>query len=137
MRDVINAPTYVVPVEGFTQAVRAPAGSQLIFVSGVTARDERGNVADLGDIAGQTRRVLRGLTTILAEAGASLDDVVKMTTYMRNMEDHAAMHAVRREFFGDHPPASSTVEVSRLYHPDQLIEIDAIAAIPGDRDEPR
>lgn len=131
MRDVINSPNHVVPVAGFTQAVRAPAGSQLIFVSGVTARDEEGNVADLGDVAAQTRRVLRALTSILAEAGATLDDVVKTVTYMRNMEDHAAMHEVRREFFGDHPPASSTVEVSRLYHPDQLIEIDAIAAVPA------
>lgn len=131
MRDVINSSKYHVPVAGFTQAVRAPAASQLIFVSGLTARTAQGNVADVGDITGQTRRVLTSLANILSEAGATLDDVVRMVTYLRNMEDHPAMHAVRREFFGDDPPASTTVEISRLYHPEQLIELEAIAAVPA------
>jgi reactive intermediate/imine deaminase len=130
VRDAINSTRYHVPVAGFTQAVRAPRGAQFVFVSGLTARTATGEVAHVGDIEGQTRQVLENLKLILGEAGCSLDDVVRTATYLRNMEDHPKMHAVRREFFGDTPPVSTTVEVSRLYHPDQLIEIEAIAVAP-------
>ncbi len=130
MRDTVNSQKYHVPVAGFTQAVRAPRGARLLFVSGLTARQANGDVAHVGDIAGQTRQVLTNLQNILEEAGATLDHVVRIVTYLRNIEDHPAMHAVRREYFGDEPPASTTVEISRLYHPDQLIEVEATAALP-------
>lgn len=130
MRDIVNSSKYHVPVAGFTQAVRAPSGSQFLFVSGLTARRADGEVAHVGDITGQTRQVLENLRNVLEEAGATLDDVVRIVTYLRDINDHPAMHAVRREFFGDEPPASTSVEISRLYHPDQLIELEATVALP-------
>lgn len=128
-RDAINVSSYHVPVEGFSQAVRAGSRGELVFVSGLTARAADGEVGPVGDAAGQARRILQALDNILREAGGSLDDVVRTVTYLMDIRHHAEVHAVRREFFGDAPPASTTVQVSRLYHEDQLLEIEATATI--------
>jgi 2-iminobutanoate/2-iminopropanoate deaminase len=128
-RDAVNVRSYHVPVEGFSQAIRAAARGELVFVSGLTARSADGAVGPVGDSAGQTRRILEALDDILREAGGSLNDVVRTVTYLVDINHHADVHAVRREFFGDAPPASTTVQISRLYHQDQLLEIEATALI--------
>jgi len=119
-----------VPVDGFTQAVLIPGAAAMLFVSGVTARLPDGSIAALGDIEGQTRQVLENLRLILAEVDATPNDVVRIGTYLRHMEDHPIVHRVRSEFFGLQPPACTTVEVSRLFDERQLVEIDAIAIVP-------
>jgi len=58
-----------------------------------------------------------------------LDDVVRIVTYLRDMGDYSSMEDVRREYFGERPPASTTLEISRLFHPDQLIEVEATAVL--------
>jgi enamine deaminase RidA (YjgF/YER057c/UK114 family) len=130
MRQVVNSPAYGVPLAGFSHAVRVPRGADLLFVSGLTSRTADGDIVHEGDIAGQTRQVITNLRAILAEVGADLGDVVRIVTYLRNIEDHAIVHAVRREFFGDAPPASTTVEISRLFDERQLIELEATASLP-------
>ena len=118
------------PIGVFSQAVKVPASGQLIFVSGLTARDDTGALVGRGDVRAQTRKILENLSAILAEAGATLEDVVKVTVFIRNMDrDFRAIHEVRAEFFPNNPPASTMVEVSRLVDPDHLIEIEAIAVI--------
>ena len=118
------------PVGVFSQAVKLPVSGQLIFVSGLTARDDTGALVGRGDVRAQTRKILKNLSAILAEAGATLEDVVKVTVFIRNMDrDFRAIHEVRAEFFPNNPPASTMVEVSRLVDPDHLIEIEAIAVI--------
>ena len=128
-RSPFNVSSYHVPVAGFTHAVQTPAEGNLVFVSGLTARTADGGIAAEGDPEGQARKILQSLTAILAEAGGTLDDVVRIVTYLVDMGHHQAIHAVRREFFGDEPPASTTVEVSRLYDERQLLEIEATAMI--------
>jgi len=119
------------PIGVFSQAVKIPVAGHLVFVSGLTARDAQGNVVGKGDVKAQTRRVLENLRTILGEAGATLEDVVKVTVFIRDMErDFRAIHEVRAEFFPKNPPASTMVEVSRLVDPDHLIEIEAVAVAP-------
>jgi enamine deaminase RidA (YjgF/YER057c/UK114 family) len=135
-RDVINSQQYHVPVAGFSQAVRAPAAGTFIFVSGLTARRADGSIDGVGDVALQTRIILANLRTILAEAGATLDDVVRVVTYLRDMGAHEVMHTVRREFFGDTPPASTTIEVSRLFDESQLLEIEATAIVDASQRVP-
>jgi reactive intermediate/imine deaminase len=130
-RQVVNSRKYHVPVPSFTQAVKAPAHASFVFVSGITARQADGTIVGAGDIEAQTRQVLENIKNILAEAGASLDDVVQMLTHVRDANDIPKVSAVRREYFGDPLPASTTVEVSRLFDPDMLIEITVIAAISG------
>ena len=119
------------PIGVFSQAVKVPASGQLIFVSGLTARDAAGALVGRGDVRAQTRKILENLRAILTEAGATLEDVVKVTVFIRNMDrDFRAIHEVRAEFFHRNPPASTMVEVSRLVDPDHLIEIEAIAVVP-------
>ena len=129
-RQIVNSSAYHVPVVGFTQAVRAPADGDFLFVSGLTARTADGTIVAEGDIGGQTRQVLDNLRTILKEAGGSLDDVVRIVTYLRHADDHPLVHAIRVEYFGPQPPASTTVTVTRLFDERQLIELEATALLP-------
>ena len=78
------------------------------------------------------RLILQTLTRILADAGATPGDVVRIVTYLVDMRHHPLVHAVRRDYFGDHPPASTTVEVSRLFDERQLLEIEATAIVSAD-----
>jgi enamine deaminase RidA (YjgF/YER057c/UK114 family) len=130
-RRVVRWAKYHVPVSTFTQAVIVPAGSDLVFLSGITAR--RGETGDLlpdGDIAAQSELILQNMGAILSEAGASMDDVVKTTTFVRDADQIDRYRAVRDHYFGTTPPASSIVEVSRLYDPRMVVEVEAIAAVP-------
>lgn len=79
-----------------------------------------------GDVRTQTRRVLENIREILAAAGASLKDVVKVNVYLARPEDFAAMNEVYREFFPEAPPARTTVAV-KMVSEQFLVEIDAIA----------
>lgn len=131
-RQTIRWSGYHVPVTTFTQAVRVAAGSDLIFVSGITARRGSAGELEAGQIEAQSQLVLENMQSILAEAGASMDDVVKTTTFVRDADQIDRYRGVRDRFFGSTAPASSIVEVSRLYDPRMLVEVEAIAAVkPG------
>ena len=119
------------PVGVFEQGVRVPAGGHLIFASGMTSRARDGSVVGKGDARAQTRKILENLQALLAEAGATLDDVFKVTVYVKDMNDFKAIHDVRREFFMGRLPASTMVEVNRFVDDDMLVEIEAIAHVPG------
>jgi 2-iminobutanoate/2-iminopropanoate deaminase len=110
----------------FSQAVKV---GQLVFVSGQLSRDAEGRVVGRGDMAAQARQVILNIERILQAAGAELRHVVKLTAFMTDMARAPEAWAVREAFFAAHPPASTGVEVSRLTHPDFLIEIEAIAVI--------
>ena len=112
-----------------SQGVEVPAG-KLVFVSGQVARDLDGSVVGVGDVSAQTRKVLQNMQSVLAESGATMDDVVKVTVFVTNLERHFAdIHKVRAEFFTNGYPASTMVEVKSLVHEDMLIEIEAIAVV--------
>jgi 2-iminobutanoate/2-iminopropanoate deaminase len=81
-----------------------------------------------GDAARQTEQVMRNLDAILKAAGASLSTVVKTTVFLADMNDFASMNEVYGRYFGEHRPARSTVEVSRLPK-DVRVEIDAVALV--------
>ena len=106
------------------------SGADLIFVSGQVALDAEGNLVGKGDVVVQTEQVLRNMQNVLEAAGASLSDVVKVTVFMRNMEQRDTVAEVRRRFFKDNLPASTLVEVSKLCNEDWLIEIEAVAVVP-------
>ncbi len=134
MRDVVNSDAYDVPFAGtFTQAVRVGAGTGLLFVSGITARDHDGTIRGAGDVREQTHWVLRQLGQVAAAAGASLDDVVKVTVFVRDSRYMTIVREVKQEHFGEPGPASTTIEVSGLFDPAQLVEIEAVLALPSGR----
>ena len=115
-----KAPAAIGP---YSQAVMAGG---FVFVSGQIPLDPATGELVTGDIREQARRVLTNLGEILAAAGSSLDDVVKATVYMADMNDYAAVNEVYAEFFGESKPARAAVEVARLPK-DVGIEIDVIA----------
>jgi enamine deaminase RidA (YjgF/YER057c/UK114 family) len=120
-----------VPISGFSHAIRAAGGGDLLFVSGLTARTADGTIVHPGDLGAQARQVLENMRAVLREAGASLRDVVQIRTYVRDIEQWPAVQAVWPEYWGAVWPASTLVEISRLYDARQLIEMEAIARLPG------
>ncbi|ASS97797.1 reactive intermediate/imine deaminase [Geobacillus thermocatenulatus] len=82
-----------------------------------------------GDIQAQTHQVFQNLKAVLEAAGASLDTVVKTTVFLKNMDDFAAMNEVYSQYFPNHKPARSCVEVVRLPK-DVLVEIEVVALVP-------
>jgi enamine deaminase RidA (YjgF/YER057c/UK114 family) len=103
-------------------------GRRTIFIAGQLARDRQGNVVGKGDMRAQIRQVGENLKAALAAAGATLNDLVKTTTYVTDIDEFLKHVDVRMEYFGA-LPTSTTVEVRRLAHPDLLVEIDAIAVV--------
>lgn len=115
------------PISHYTDAVRF---GDLLFVSGIAPFDGEGNVVGEGDVVAQTRQVLQNLLDALRTVGADMGDVLKVTVFLTDVNDRAAINPVRQEFFGDSRPASTLVEVSALVDPTMLVEIEAIAGIP-------
>ena len=116
---------------GFSQVVVA-AGKRTIYTAGQVSIDERGNLVGADDLAAQTEQVMRNVGLALAAAGASLADVVKITTYVVNYkpEHRAIIGRARMPFFGGRtPPASTLVGVSALALPEWLVEIEAVAVV--------
>ena len=110
----------------------AVEGRRLIFVSGNVAVDADGQLVGRGDVGAQTRQIFQNIAAVLAEAGATLADVVKITTFIVPMDRYGEFAAVRAEVFDGQYPASATVGVASLVSPDYLIEIEAIAAVDVD-----
>lgn len=102
-----------------------------LFVSGQVAQDNNGNVVGAGDCEAQTRHVMSRIRTIVEAAGAAMPDVVKITTFLTELNNYPAFSKVRSETFPDSPPASSTVIVAGLVRPEFLVEVEAVARIPG------
>lgn len=115
------------PISHYSNGVRA---GDLIFVSGQVALDGAGRLVGPGDVVAQARQALENVKAVLAAGGASLDDVVKVTVFLADVEDRPRVNAVRQAYFGANRPASTLVEVSRLALEGLLVEIEAIAVVP-------
>ena len=100
-----------------------------IYVSGHVAQDATGQVVGKGDMAAQTRQVFASIEAVLAEAGATMEDVGKITTYITDMSRYAEFSAVRAEVFPNAGMASATVAGVELVSPDFLVEVETIAVI--------
>lgn len=114
-----------------TQMVRC---GDFLFLSGQVPLDEAGNLVGLGDVRVQSRQVFRNMQEVLALAGCDLTSVIRLTTFFTiSLADGDATKAyweVRKEFFGDHRPASTGMAVRDLIMPGMILEVDAIAYAP-------
>jgi enamine deaminase RidA (YjgF/YER057c/UK114 family) len=110
----------------FSPAVRK---GKLLFISGMTATDSKGQIVGKGDIVAQTRHIFEKMKGLLEAAGASFDDIVKTVDYITTTEGYRGTADVRREYFKNGFPAATGVIVKELLRPDALIEIDAIAVL--------
>lgn len=111
---------------GFSPATKV--GNQ-VFISGHVAVDGQGNVVGEGDAGAQSEQVFKNLEAALTVAGATWDDVTKITCFMLHREDYPAYAAVRLKYFPENGPASSTVFIPGLVRPEYLIEIEATAVL--------
>jgi 2-iminobutanoate/2-iminopropanoate deaminase len=126
-KDVVRTEAAPAPFQGapYSQAIKA---NGFVFISGQLAL--RPGEKDLmgGEIGAQTEQVFANLRAILEEAGSSLDQLVKTTVFLQNLDDFAGMNEVYAKHVGSTPPARSTVEVARLPS-GTLVEIEAIALV--------
>jgi enamine deaminase RidA (YjgF/YER057c/UK114 family) len=104
-------------------------GGTLVLVSGLLARDVNGEVIGKGDMGAQIRQVGENLRLALESAGATLEDLVRTTTYVTDIEEFFRHVEVRQKYLGPALPTSTTIEVRKLAHPDLLVEIEAFAVI--------
>jgi reactive intermediate/imine deaminase len=109
----------------YSHATRA---GDLLFVSGQVALDEKGQVVGEGDMARQSEFILGNLGRILEDQGSSFDRVLHVRTFLTDMSLLREYSDVRSRYFTGEPPASTTVEVSRLFQPGLLIEVEVVAA---------
>lgn len=122
MKEVINTTKAPAPIGPYSQAIKA-TGS-FMFVSGQLPLNEKGEFAG-DDIKSQTKKALENLQAIVEEAGCTLNDVVKTTVLMKDMNDFVAMNEVYNEFMSESKPARAAFEVARLPK-DALVEIEAV-----------
>ena len=109
--------------------VTAQGASKLVFCAGQVAADPSGKVLPQDDFAAQTKMVMENLELALAEGGASLEDVTKVTIFICNQHDVPKARYILQDYFGDHPPASTLCVLRGLANPNFLLEIEAIVAV--------
>ncbi|MFD2785763.1 RidA family protein [Hymenobacter rubripertinctus] len=126
---IIHHPAAPAAVGPYAQAIEA---NGFVFCSGQTPIVPASGQVEALTIEDQTRQVLDNLRTVLSARGLSLADIVKTTVFLKNFADFARMNAVYAAQFGEHRPARSTVEVSRLPL-DALVEIECVAVLPATR----
>jgi 2-iminobutanoate/2-iminopropanoate deaminase len=104
-------------------------GGRVLYVSGQLAVDGQGNLVGEGDMRAQYVQVAENLKAVLEDAGASLKNVVKMNTFITDMDAHMECIDLRQKYFGEPWPTSTTVEVSKLAVPGTMIEIELVAMV--------
>jgi enamine deaminase RidA (YjgF/YER057c/UK114 family) len=126
----IPSPGGVVPGPGYTHVVTGTG--RVAAISGQVALDEHGGIVGVGDPAAQARQVFENLRRCLAAAGATFDDVIKLTFYLTDVAHLPAIRPVRDEYVNTaRPPASTAVQVVSLVRPEFLLEVEAWALIAG------
>ncbi|SCG36049.1 RidA family protein [Micromonospora halophytica] len=118
-------------VAEYAYAATVDPPARLVFTAGACPLDADGRTVAPGDPVAQARQVVANLETALAAAGARLTDVVKTTVYVASSRraDLVAVWEVVRDAFGDHDPPSTLLGVAVLGYPDQLVEVEAVAAV--------
>jgi enamine deaminase RidA (YjgF/YER057c/UK114 family) len=115
----------------YAYAATAPAEARLIFLAGACPLNEDGSTASVGDYAAQAAKAFANMRTALADAGASVEDVISTRVLVASsrQEDLVTAWEVVRDSFGRHDVPSTLLGVTVLGYPDQLVEIEAVAAV--------
>jgi enamine deaminase RidA (YjgF/YER057c/UK114 family) len=114
------------PTPGYSHVVRR---GNILVTAGQVPLDAEGNLVGRGDIRAQAEQVFANLRAVLAAAGASLEDVVKITTYATSRDYRLPIREIRNRLFPADPPGSTFVIVQGLSDPDWLLEVEAIAIV--------
>nr|WP_296070655.1 RidA family protein [uncultured Actinoplanes sp.] len=132
MRMTLDNPVAAPFADRFAQVARLDlAGGALLLLSGQVAVDDAGAVVAPGDAGAQAERIFEIVGGVLAAHRAGFADVLHVRTFMTSLDDLAAYGRVRRSVFPADPPASTTVEVSRLFLPGAVLEVEVTAVSRG------
>ena len=110
----------------YSHAIKA---GNTIYLAGQVAWDEKGNLVGKGDPAVQMRQIYENIRRVLKASGATMQDIVKLTYYCRDISLVFKTTGAFKEYFGDHYPPSTMLQISRLWHEDYLFEVDATAVV--------
>jgi enamine deaminase RidA (YjgF/YER057c/UK114 family) len=113
----------------YSQGVKVWDGQTILFLSGQVAYEKDGSPAFRGDFKAQARGAFEAIKRLVESQGGTMANVVKITTYVTDMRYRADLAPLREEYLGKKVCASTLVEISRLAHPDWMIEIEAIAVL--------
>ncbi|NUM89730.1 MAG: RidA family protein [Bdellovibrionales bacterium] len=126
MKKIISTPQAPAAIGPYSQGTQMSGDAKTTWLSGQIPLDPAtGQIVSPGDVAAQTRRVLQNISALLTEIGASPENVVKTTIFLKSMDHFTSVNEVYASFFTKNPPARSTVEVARLPK-DALVEIECI-----------
>jgi enamine deaminase RidA (YjgF/YER057c/UK114 family) len=119
---VYDPPTY-------SQGIKVTNAQTLLFIAGQVAYDKDGSPMHRGDFKAQARECFRSMKALVEAQGGTLQNVVKINTYVTDIRYRVDLVPVREEFFGKKGPASTLIAVPALAHPDYMIEIEAVAVV--------
>ena len=125
MREVINPKNIHWPL-GFSHMVRV---DDTLHISGQLALDQEGNIVGKGNIALQTEKAYENLKKCLESVGATMHDIVMLRIFVTDLDAFDKTRDIRKKYFGKYRPATTGLQISRLYFPDAMIEIEATAVI--------
>lgn len=127
-----NPPTAPPPAAAYSNLAEIHlGGSRLLVLAGQVALDHGGHLVGGDDMRAQTRQVFEAISALLADRGATFAHVVNIRTYLADMARLREYGEVRAEYLDGALPTSTTVEVSRLFRPGALLEVDITAVVPG------
>jgi len=128
----LNPPSVSSP-KGYSHAVQVDLGTcRMLIISGQVAIDSKGNLVGKGDFAKQSEQAFQNIKNIVENAGGTMDNVVKLGFYILDVNQIQTLRSVRDKFINTKsPPASTLVQVSKLFRDDVLVEIEATAIIPN------
>src|SRR2546421_1609273 len=131
---LINPVTLARP-SGFSHGILV-TGGRLLFLARQTASDAEGRIVAPGDLVAQYRQVLHNLQTVVEAAGGQMQDIAKITIFVRDRDDYRShlkgLGSVHKAFFGAYYPATALFEISRFFQDEALIEIEGIAVLGAD-----
>ena len=122
-------PPTVYKAAGYSQGIKVTNAQTILFLAGQVSYGKDGTPMHKGDFKAQARECFECLKRLVEAAGGSVQNIVKINTYITDIANRPAYREARKEVFGDHEPASTMVQISALADPAYLVEIEAIAVI--------
>jgi enamine deaminase RidA (YjgF/YER057c/UK114 family) len=134
-KTIVNPPALARP-RGFSHGILVTEG-HLLFLAGQTGSDAEGQIVAPGDLVAQFEQALRNLQSVVEAAGGKMQDITKITIFVRDRDDYLAhlkpLGKVHRSLFGDYYPAEALFEISRFFQDEALVEIEGLAVLDADR----